>query len=607
MAYDSKAYAQYFYRVIFGPILLLMVLFIAFVAYWAEQAAIAQSEENIQRTLDFQSETLLKSLEKYSLLANLLARRDDVKNVVKSNSFISKENFYNSLSNKVSRLNQFATIAAGLSGVNDVWITDDQGRVVASKDPSVVDDYISDQEYFIAAMEGRLGRSSQFDESGQRYYVISSPIFDQGIILGAVIVRVNLEFIENVLALIEDKVLITLSDELVFLSNEKSWRLNYLFSTKDNLVGSIKSVIDDVSKISSDKPSIKIKNPKGHPNTEFYVASVYIPLLGWDLTVLKSSESVVSQRNLAILICSLITGIFLLCLCFWVERQERVLHDQRSQQAFSLRLERQVRDRTKELSQANELLTSEIQEREAVEKDLRKTQDELMQSAKLAGIGQMSTALAHEYNQPLAAIHSYAENAIALLQKSRKDEVEDNLERIKLLTHKMAELTKSLKSFSFKSKQEKQRVDLSLVMDEVMILMSPQSKKESVELDFHYPEEPVFVLADKGRMSQVLVNLISNALFALKDTPDPKVNVFWTLNETNVEVRVVDNGPGVEENILKDIFSPFFTTKSSGQGLGLGLFIVAHIVNDHEGKITIQKGKEKGAIFQIIFPMVKQS
>jgi two-component system C4-dicarboxylate transport sensor histidine kinase DctB len=315
--------------------------------------------------------------------------------------------------------------------------------------------------------------------------------------------------------------------------------------------------------------------------------------------------SIASSRNTAILIALLLIAVIIMGGGMLVNRQNRLRKEQRSQQAFALRLERQVRDRTFALTEANQRLEVEVDERRIAEKNLRETQEELVQAAKLAGIGQMSAALAHEYNQPLAAIRSYADNALIFLTKDQANFAADNLQRIKMLTDKMAGLTRTLRNFAHKSTGRYESVSLEAVMDELIILLSPQAKKLRVKLQLLPPSLPLSVLGDYGRLSQIMTNLTTNAMDAVADSENKRVEITWQQREDKAVISVKDTGSGIDPAVREKMFTAFFTTKNPGSGLGLGLFIVINIVNDLKGTLSIKDEPGYGAVFEVSLPLAE--
>ena len=322
-----------------------------------------------------------------------------------------------------------------------------------------------------------------------------------------------------------------------------------------------------------------------------------------------------AQRNNAVLITFLVLLLIAMSFFMWRAHFRRLLKEQRSQLAFSLRLERQVRDRTHELSASNQQLNVEIDERRNAEKHLRDAQNELIQAAKLAGIGQMSTALAHEYNQPLAAIRSYADNATTFIDKDNSFSALENLQRIKLLVDKMAGLTTTLRRFAHKSTHEYEFFSIGAVMDELIILLSPQAKKQNVSLQLCASKEAIYLTGEQGKLLQIVSNLVTNAMDAVTSCSLQQVKIEWLLEEDPsisshhryAIILIKDTGVGISEAVKANMFNAFYTTKKSGNGLGLGLFIVSTLLNDFRGTIALKEGtadsQKYGSIFELRLPL----
>jgi two-component system C4-dicarboxylate transport sensor histidine kinase DctB len=361
---------------------------------------------------------------------------------------------------------------------------------------------------------------------------------------------------------------------------------------------------NDLAKIQS--TLLTLSSPFDEKGKVHYLAVAKdVPLLEWRIHVLVDLTPVKTQRLSTIIFGVLILALMVLLIWVIFERQRRSIERIRHQRAFSLRLERQVRDRTHELTTTNTRLEREVHERKLAEHALRETQQDLVQAAKLAGIGQMSAALAHEYNQPLAAIRSYADNALQLLALAKEEDVQDNLRRITGLTERMADLTKTLRSFAHKSKVSEEVVPLSAIMDEMIILLSPQAKKQAVELIVTAPSVPVSVLAGQLRLSQVIINVVTNAMDAVKDSAVQRVEVYWYQHDKEAVIAIKDTGQGIPEDVKDKMFTPFFTTKGVGAGLGLGLFIVYNMIKEFRGSIEVTQEEGYGCVFTIILPLAE--
>jgi len=243
-------------------------------------------------------------------------------------------------------------------------------------------------------------------------------------------------------------------------------------------------------------------------------------------------------------------------------------------------LESRVEQRTLELTNANERLLKEI-------KQHSQTQNELIQTAKLAVIGQMSAGINHELNQPLMAIRGYADNARKFLKLDKERTVDENLDEIAQLTERMAKILHPLKEFSRKSSGQPQRVPVSALRAGVLAILYPRLEKSKVEVDWPESQQDHYVSGDLLRLEQVMVNLIANAMQAVEAETAPKIVIAQQLT-TNRQllISVRDNGPGIDEEKLTQIFEPFFTTKKEGQGLGLGLSISQRIIEDVGGQLS---------------------
>ncbi|MES9877811.1 MAG: ATP-binding protein [Candidatus Sedimenticola sp. PURPLELP] len=280
----------------------------------------------------------------------------------------------------------------------------------------------------------------------------------------------------------------------------------------------------------------------------------------------------------------------------FAKRQEAELR-----QAHDL-LEVRVSERTRDLSESNIRLTREIEEHRQTEEALRQAQDELIQAAKMAVLGQMSTGISHELNQPLAAIRSYADNARALLDHGRKEDACWNLTQISELTERMATISSQLKVFSRKTKGQLVSVSLTAAIDHSLRILASRIKESQAEIIQHIPENELFVMADMVQLEQVLINLIGNALQAVEQQDERRVELEAISYDEEVVITIRDTGSGIAPDHLPRIFDPFFTTKDEGSGLGLGLSISHRIVESMSGELLANNHMDGGAIFTLSMP-----
>jgi len=250
----------------------------------------------------------------------------------------------------------------------------------------------------------------------------------------------------------------------------------------------------------------------------------------------------------------------------------------------------------------NARLNREIATREKVQKTLEVAESSLAQSSKLAALGEMSAAVSHELNQPLAAMKTYLAGARLLIERKRLDEALSSFQRIDDLIDRMGAITRQLKSYARKGGDAVEPVDLRACLSSALSMMEPQLKNRALRITRNVPRSPVMVMADRLRLEQVIINLLRNALDATKSVAEPEVDLLVAAGEGAL-LSVRDNGTGIKDPDA--IFEPFYTTKNQGEGVGLGLAISAGIMADLGGRLTarnVQVGS--GAIFDITLPLL---
>ncbi|MHA7879321.1 MAG: sensor histidine kinase [Saccharospirillum sp.] len=318
-----------------------------------------------------------------------------------------------------------------------------------------------------------------------------------------------------------------------------------------------------------------------------------LPELNWDLRILVSTQPVFwSQLRFLVSGWVLFLGAFLT----WLYLRERYRREAELAQR-GVFLERRVAERTADLERSNRQLKGVIRERERAQDELKATQTELIQAAKLAVLGQMSAGLNHEMNQPLTAIAAYSANSRRFLAKGDTETVDANLHEISTLCEKMAEMIRQFKVFARKPDGRPSQVDFRLPIDAALKIIQSQERSKRIDIRWHRPEQPVMVHGDLIRVEQVMVNLLANASQAVESVADPVVDIALDMTEEAVACRVSDNGPGLPAN-TEQVFEPFFTTKSMKQGLGLGLSISRQIADALDGKLIGQNRHDaEGAEF----------
>jgi two-component system C4-dicarboxylate transport sensor histidine kinase DctB len=272
------------------------------------------------------------------------------------------------------------------------------------------------------------------------------------------------------------------------------------------------------------------------------------------------------------------------------------------EKAAATQLKTQVDERTRDLSESNASLQTEIDGHRHTEARLRTTQNELVQAGKLAALGQMSAALAHEINQPLAAIRTFMASAKVFARRGDLAQVVSNLDLITDLAERMARITGHLKTFARKSEPgHPVPVQVDRAIDGTLFLLENQIKAAGVVVD-RTVESDLWVLGHAVQLEQVILNLVRNALDAVGDQEHGRITITGQASDSHVQIKVADNGPGIPANQIDQIFDPFFTTKALGKGLGLGLSISYGIVQDFGGQIHARNLPGGGAELTVELP-----
>lgn len=274
---------------------------------------------------------------------------------------------------------------------------------------------------------------------------------------------------------------------------------------------------------------------------------------------------------------------------------ERKRYEQDITQA-RIDLEERVKERTVELQGANTRLRQEIEEHKG-------TQRELIQTAKLAVLGQLSAGLNHELNQPLTAIRAFAGNGLKFLDRGQYEQAHANLQHISQLGHHMGDIIARFKVFARKGDVQQGPIAVQTAIVGALKIMSPRYKEANIELIVG--EDLGFIVnGDMVFLEQVLVNLLANAADAIAEdaTNERQVLIEQKATDAQIIISVQDTGNGLSEEATKHLFEPFFTSKSSGLGLGLGLSISQRIVEAMGGQISAQNRDSGGAEFCVRLP-----
>ncbi|WP_050523255.1 sensor histidine kinase [Pseudorhodobacter wandonensis] len=490
--------------------------------------------------------------------------------------------------------NRYLAKVGQMSGAAQLFLMGADGTTIAASnydtEQSLVGKNYSFRPYFQAAMQGQHGRFYAIGvTTGLPGYFLSSPV-TYGAASGALVVKVDLTPLQATWSRAGLSMAITDQDGVAFLSGAPEWLYRPTLPLGPETLARIRAsrTYDGVDLA----PSQAILTAPDH------AISAKGPMLirtrpltddGWTLLTGAPLAPVTTTATLsafgAALLALLATGL------------AKIANQRRQLVALRLRqnalLEARVTERTRDLAH-------EVQARRQTEAELRAAQDGLIHSEKMAALGRMSAAIVHEISQPLAAMEATL-GAAEIALPAGQEKTQTRIATARGLIRRMQRTTKHLKSFSRKEQGELALIDISHAIENAIELTAPRAKAIGVSPQFIAPLASVHVRAGAIRMEQVLVNLLLNALDAVEGKPDARITV--TAEQAALTtIRVTDTGTGIASADLPRITEPFFSTKITGEGLGLGLSISQAIVQEFGGEIRISSDIGTGTTVTVTLP-----
>jgi two-component system C4-dicarboxylate transport sensor histidine kinase DctB len=553
----------------------LLVLTIAAVTLWTTNTWLTQrftesTRNRAELRLALYSGNILSELGRNAIVPQLLAR--DPTLIAALNS----EDFSQSTQRLISFVDEI--------GAASLLLLDRDGRAVAATDRNLLGSQHRGDRYFVEALRssGTTFTLSDSDAGGSEFHY-ARRVESNGDLIGVIVVEVDLQKFARSWAGISDAVIVTDSTGSIVLSTEPRWR--GLVEDEALALQSAPSAISRALRATSDWT---VTVPDAYLQGQAVIRTESrLPFQGWRMVSFTTYTSVRERVN-GVLALEIMGFASLLALAFYFLNRKTA-----SRMIFFQR-------ESAELRQLNERLQREIAEREKVEKTLEVAEQTIAQSSKLAALGEMSAAVSHELNQPLAAMKTYLAGARLLLQRKRPDEALSSFQRIDDLIGRMGSITQQLKSYARKGGDAVEPVDVKDAVSSALSIMEPQLRRREVKITRTLPRREVLVLADRVRLEQVIINLVRNALDATKGEEDPTVDILLSAGET-ATLTVRDNGVGIDD--LNALFEPFYTTKQPGDGVGLGLAISSGIVNDLGGRLTARNAAVGGAVFEMKLPL----
>jgi len=517
------------------------------------------------------SGNLLSELRRNAIVPQLLSRDPALIGALASGDF----------SNSTQRLISFVDEI----GAASLMLLDRDGRAVAATDRNRLGSMHRSDPYFIDAIRSNeTVFTNMRREVGSFVFAYSRRVEQQGGTLGVIVVEVDLAKFERAWAGISDAVLVTDSEGTIILASEPRWRgqTEEAALAAEPAISAIQRAIQATADWSALPADAYVEGEA------VMRMQSRIPFRGWMMTSFTTYDSVRERVN-GVLALEIMGFAILLALAFYALSRKTALRMALFQRESA------------ELRALNMRLQREIAERERVQETLAVAEQTLEQSSKLAALGEMSAAVSHELNQPLAAMKTYLAGARLLLQRNRPEEALSSFQRIDDLIGRMGTITHQLKSYARKGGSALTSVNMGDALNSALSMMEPQLKQRQIRISRAVPSQPVMVLGDRVRIEQVMINLLRNAIDATGALDDPEVDIFLAAGET-ATLTVRDNGLGIED--LDQLFEPFYTTKAAGEGVGLGLAISSGIVNQLGGRLTARNAEGRGAVFEMRLPIL---
>lgn len=555
------------------------------------QLIAVRDEESVDRKaserLTLYRQTILGEYDKYRYLPYVLAR--DPRATIVLNMQQTTES-----------ANRFLEEMAQNSGAYLLYIMNTDGNTLAASnwrdDLSLVGRNYGFRPYFQAAMAGEEGRFFAIGATiGEPGLFLSRPTPVEGTPRGVAVVKVDMQPLERAWAEGGEIVFASDANGVIILSSMSEWRYKVLHALSDDVLAEIRKTrqfaglpLEPLSDSSANEENVL--SIDGH---HYRHNQADVGLLGWKLHFLVPVAE--TKENLWPVWVSAI-GLSLLYAVGVLVFRGRALR-----RASAL-----LRQESEELRELNLRLTDEVEERKRVERELIKAQEGLARSSRLAAVGQMSAAVAHELNQPLAALRMFVAGTRKFLEKRNIEAATENLSEIDSLQHRMAALTQELKRFARPAESRIETIDLKENIRAAAKIALPRFEETGVDLTVTLPDEPLRLETAPLPVEQVLLNLLRNGADAAAQVADGKVLLEAKRLEEAIVIEVSDNGAGVPEDIREKIFDPFFTTKLSSGGLGLGLSISGRIAEDIGGSLSVATNGFGGATFTLSLPATRE-
>lgn len=581
------------HTVIFA-VLLALVLGIFTATYRLNrQAATATTERSAAVRAQSAAALIASEFQKYRMLPLVLSDYPDVQTAVSANDQAV-----------ILRLNQKLEQIARRTDATVIYVINLDGTTIAASNWRSPDSFVGQNYGFRPYFRNALNHESaeQFalgTVSGRPGLFLAHKLTSGR---GVVVVKVEFEPIEGAWAHQAGPTIVRDANGVVIMASRPAWRMRatrklneaqYKAISAARLYGSTLPTALAPDLVMQEGASFA----RDSSRRPYKLATLPITVSGWTLSALEPLAPAYAAADAKSQAVGLVAALLALLLFgLLVRSSERKALRLASQQE----LESQVKLRTAELLEANKKLVQEYAVRERNEARLRAAREELAQSNRLATLGQITAGVSHEINQPLAALRTFAENAIKLIAHGKWPQTRANIEQIVELSARIGEITGELRSFARRD-TGRGPVCIGDAIDGALMLVGDRLRQMRVSIRREGDNSKMIVAANRVTVEQILINLLQNALDALEGLPDPAITIQTATANGQVTVTIADNGPGISTKGQKLLFKSFATQKPDG--LGLGLVISRELAREVGGELIFAALPERqGATFVLQLP-----
>lgn len=580
-------------RLLFASIAAALILLIAALglSQWAAGHARTRTDADARQNARAHASLLESELQKFRLLPRVLTEFPDVRLALADKSAAASR-----------RLDRELEQLAARTDAAVIYVIGADGTTIAASNWQAPTSFVGQdyrfRPYFRGAMQrGEAELFALGTVSGRPGLFLARRVDVGGRSLGVIVVKVEFDKLEAKWADSPATTLVTDDAGIVIMTSEPAWRFRSFGpispATQQRLRGTRSYGDATLAPLSVRQPDGDLRIADKRSATLYRQAVQRVSLPDSQLRVLQPAQPARDGANatarVIFLILLILVGAAILTLLRLVERQAL-------RQAAHVALEREVAARTQDLRDANAELQQAAERQAETDRRFREAREELAQASRLGSIGQITAGVAHEINQPIAAIRTFAENSLRYLERAQPEKARSNLGTIVELTARVGAITNELRNFARRKPTPLGPVMVQSAIEGTNLLIGDRLRTQGIAFDIVVEDPARAVHADRVRLEQVLVNLLQNAADALQGVDAPRI-ALRAYGADPVYIDICDSGPGVAADLLPQLFTPFVTGRPDG--LGLGLAIASDIMGEFGGTLTLVPSPLGGAGFRL--------